>query len=422
LTGFVGLFGADQEFRSWANFKTEDSEKKGGDFTSRSHFLKGSKLAGERANKNQTKEVDEMKAYRKTFAVLVMVAFSIILSGIGSHSFAQQKAFDQLSEQELYEGAKKEGRVVMYTSSPLRTMQDVVAQFSKDYPGVKAEVQRYVSTAQYEKFLAESQAGKHTADIISISDKPAVLNLIERKHVAKWSPPTEDGFEEPAYKIPMYSWCPWRTDIVIMVNANLVSEKDGEMLREWEGILHPRWKGKISMRATPRGAGYAPFLMFLDEHPERFGMDFMKKLAAQEPTIYPDPVFAAKQVVQGEKEVWFTGWESFGVNQFLKGAKLRWYFPPPTPSYGNCWTAVSAYAPHPHAARLLMNWFLNEKGASNLQKIYHARAALKGSSDSRLVVKESWYKPVETPYVPDPKRWEANMSKIDKIYKELFKD
>jgi iron(III) transport system substrate-binding protein len=322
----------------------------------------------------------------------------------------------------LYEAAQQEGTMVWYVSSPLESTEAIVGDFEAQYPGVDVQVERIVGLAQYERFLQEEQAGQHMADMIQISDKPAVEDLIDRGFIAQFTPPTDDRFEEGSYKISGYSYVPWRTTVAVMYNTDNVSEQEAELLTDWNGILDERWSGgRIAMRAAQVGAGYAPLLYWLTDGADEYGEGYMEALAAQEPVIYPDPVQAGQAVVAGEQDVWFTGWESFAVAQYEAGAPIRWAFPDRIPAYGNVWTAISANAQHPNAAQLFFTWLLNEDGAESIQDKYKERAALEGVEDNRAVTQEPWYEdPDDIIWVPDTEAWAEHQPMVQETWVRHF--
>lgn len=322
----------------------------------------------------------------------------------------------------LYEAAQAEGTVVWYVSSPLESTEAIAGDFEAQYPGVDVQIERVVGLAQYERFLQEEQAGQHLADMIQISDKPAIEDLIAQGMIAEFTPPTDDRFEEGSYKISSYAYVPWRTTVAVLYNTDNVSEEDAELLKDWNGILDPRFAdGRIAMRAAQVGAGYAPLLYWLTEGADEYGEGYLEALAAQEPVIYPDPVQAGQAVVAGEQDVWFTGWEAFSVAQYEVGAPVRWVFPDPAPAYGNVWTGISANAPHPNAAQLFFTWLLSEEGAISIQDKYKERAALEGVEDNRPVTQEPWYEdPEDVIWVPDMESWAENQGMVQEVWIRHF--
>jgi ABC-type Fe3+ transport system substrate-binding protein len=206
-----------------------------------------------------------------------------------------------------------------------------------------------------------------------------------------------------------------------MYNTGMISEADAELLKDWKGILDPRFKGRIAMRAKLDGIGYAPFLYWLDAARDEYGEGFMEALAAQEPKLYADPVQAGHAVLIGEQAVWFTGWESLAVQYALQGGPVRWVFPNPCPAFGLAWTFVNANAPHPNAARLLMNWWASDDAASVIEKEYFARASKGGREDGRSVTKEAWYVPIgDRAWEPDYKRWAEARAGVNELWKKHF--
>ena len=99
-------------------------------------------------------------------------------------------------EAQLYELAKKEGKVVWYESAPLEPMQAIALAFEKKYPGIKVEVLRIVGVQQYQRFMQEVQSKRHNVDVLHISDQPSMLALIEEGHIADWKVPTHDRYPE----------------------------------------------------------------------------------------------------------------------------------------------------------------------------------------------------------------------------------
>ena len=86
------------------------------------------------------------------FASLRTLAASVLIS---AGALAQQ-APGPNDEAQLYEVAKKEGKVVWYEGAPLEPMQAIALEFEKKYPGIKVEVLRIVGVQQYQRFMQET--------------------------------------------------------------------------------------------------------------------------------------------------------------------------------------------------------------------------------------------------------------------------
>src|SRR4029453_19665817 len=86
------------------------------------------------------------------------------------------------------EAAKKEGKVVWYTSLALTSAEKVAKLFEQAYPGLKVEVQRTGSQRIIQRVMQELQANLKNADVIHTSDAGHFVLLKEKKLLMKYSP------------------------------------------------------------------------------------------------------------------------------------------------------------------------------------------------------------------------------------------
>ena len=329
------------------------------------------------------------------------------LAGIGAAA-AQQFPTD---EKALYEAAKKEGTVVWYESAPIEPMKAIALEFEKKFPGIKVEVLRIAAVQQYQRFMEETQAKQHNADVLALSDQPSVATLVTDKHVADWKVPTHDRFPEVNH-IGSFAYANTNTDIAIVYNTNKVKPEEVELLKTWKGIVDPRFKSRFAVTTMKCATCYAPIHMFLDpKFKDEYGDKFIKQIAAQSPASYPDIIVALDRVVAGEQDFTYWTWEAAALAKSQLGAPIRWVFPKPTPSFPSSFQFISAYAPHPNAARLFQNWVMSEEGTLVFERVYGSGPILKDLPDVRSISKESWYKPVTEPYSVDFNRWDKNYHK-----------
>jgi ABC-type Fe3+ transport system substrate-binding protein len=237
-------------------------------------------------------------------------------------------------------------------------------------------------------------------------------SLIDDGHVADWKVPVHDRY--PAdFRLGTFAYANYTTDNAIIYNVNKVTPEEVKLLESgWEAVLDPRFKGRFAVTSMKCGACYAGIHMFLDpKMKDKYGMEFLKKVAAQKPAVYSEVLVGMDRVIAGEHDFTYWTWEGIALTKWQQGAPIRWLHPKPTPVFGNSWQAVSKYAPHPNAARLFQNWSMSEEGALAIQQLYGSATVLKDLKDQRSVTKESWYKPVAQPYAVDFKRWDRDYHK-----------
>src|SRR5713226_2611711 len=76
--------------------------------------------------------------------------------------------FSQADAQQV-EAAKKEGKVIWYTSMGVDDSQPFGASFTKKYPEVKVEVVRASAEKLLNRILTEVRAGRYLFDVVTLS-------------------------------------------------------------------------------------------------------------------------------------------------------------------------------------------------------------------------------------------------------------
>src|SRR5206468_10771659 len=79
------------------------------------------------------------------------------------------------------EAAKKEGKVIWYTSLALSSAEKVAKLFEAAYPGIKVEVHRTGSQRILQRVMQELQANIKNVDVIHTSDAGHYVLLKDKK-------------------------------------------------------------------------------------------------------------------------------------------------------------------------------------------------------------------------------------------------
>src|SRR5262249_58295937 len=111
--------------------------------------------------------------------VQTLVAAVMIVSSAASAA-AQDAA--------LVEAAKKEGKIVWYTSLVLPSAEKVAKLFEAAYPGIRVDVNRTGSQRILQKVLQEMQAGIKNADLVHTSDARHFVLLNDHKLLLPYLP------------------------------------------------------------------------------------------------------------------------------------------------------------------------------------------------------------------------------------------
>src|SRR6478672_1285325 len=95
------------------------------------------------------------------------------------------------SQPALVEAAKKEGKLVWYTSMAIDTSKPLLDAFVKEYPFIKAELVRAGEEQLMNRILSETRAGQWLFDAVSTS---AMGALVDRHIITPYNPPERDAF------------------------------------------------------------------------------------------------------------------------------------------------------------------------------------------------------------------------------------
>jgi iron(III) transport system substrate-binding protein len=149
------------------------------------------------------------------------VAFTICAAGASAQSIP---AGYPGSYQAIIDGAKKEGKVVVYSTTDTKAAGPIIKAFESSFPGVKVEFNDMNSTELYNRYISEQASGSSSGDVVWSSSMDSALKLAT-DYAGKYSSP-ELG------KLP--KWAVWKDSAygttyepaVFIYNKRLVPEGD----------------------------------------------------------------------------------------------------------------------------------------------------------------------------------------------------
>lgn len=277
-------------------------------------------------------------------------------------------------EKLLIEGAKKEGKVSFYTGLIVdQVVRPVKDAFEKEYPFVQVEFFRANADRLAQRMIAEYQAKKYEADIVSGS---AAATMLQRAGLMQrfYSPPIAEY--PPELKDPKGFW--GSTNVYFMtLGYNTRNVKAAELPKSYEDLLNPRWKGQM-MWSTSRGSGAPQFIgNILVTMGQEAGKAYLQKLKQQN---IVKTTASARQildlVIAGEYPMAIQIFNHHAYISKAAGAPVEWQPLEPVTATNNS-IGVAKNAPHPHAAMLFMDFVLSRRG----QRVFQAANYLPAHPD-----------------------------------------
>jgi len=249
------------------------------------------------------------------------------------------------------EAAKKEGKVVWYTSLALPTAEKIGKLFEAAYPGIKVEVQRTGSQRILQRVMQETQANLKLVDVIHTSDAGHFVLLKEKKLLMKYSPVGIDAFPAGFKDKDGYYFTLRATVNVIAYNTKLVPA--AEAPKGWKDVLDAKWRGKM-VTAHPGYSGViSTHVLALVQ---LYGWDYFKQLAQNKLMLVQSAVDPAGVVASGERQVAVNGGDYYYYQMKKKGNPIEVVYPKEGVPLVISPTAIASFAPHPNAAKLFTDF------------------------------------------------------------------
>jgi len=288
---------------------------------------------------------------------------SCILAGLTLPAVAQAPA----DWDAVVAAAKKEGSVTFYTGLPGNpTTRKIGDAFQKKY-GIRMEVLELRATELRERIRAERIGNNAAADVMHTSANQTRQIWMEDKTVDKIGPlpngnrlrkDLQESWVDRDVNIPTFL-----LNYAILTNTQQVTTP----IKSWKDILDPKWKGKIladDFRAIGGGSSYFSVTY------EKLGREFHEKLAAQNVAFTRDMREAERRVARGEYAIYLPWLLNYLPS--LKGLPVKAAIPEEGVVYLPYASSILTKAPHPNAARLLIDFMLSDEG----QAIYASEGLL----------------------------------------------
>jgi len=314
---------------------------------------------------------------------------------------------------ELIATAKKEGKVVWYTSVDLPLAEKVAKAFEAKFPGIAVRVERSGAERVFQRIGQENASNIHACDVVNSSDAAHSIVWKKQKMLEAFVPEDVAKFYPAEHKDVDGQFASFRVWVsIIAYNTNLVKKEDAP--KSFADLLDPKWKGKI-VKAHP---GYSGTIMTATFQMQRdLGWGYFEKLAAQNIMQVQSSADPPKRLALGERAVMADGneYNIFAIRE--KGG-------PVAPVYATEGsplivgpTALFKSAPNPNAARLFTAFSFTQECQQLIIDVGGLRSVHAQTKD----------KPGRTPFKDikvmkdDPAGVEAMSDEIKQKYSKIFK-
>lgn len=302
-----------------------------------------------------------MKLIAATWLLLGIPA--VAWSQAGKPSSAAELAVYTGADRErvLFEGAKREGKLVWYTTLAAEQNKTIASAFEKKYPGVSVDTFRTGSSALAQRLLTEAKARRHIADAIETTP-PGLMTFRDSQILLPYISPHLAGFPDDAKEKTAKNLVYWTTvrESYTGLGYNTRHVNAADVPKNFDGLLRPSLKDNMGIAGEDTGARIVGAMLRVK------GEGFLKKLREQNMRIHMMAASALTQLVAAG-EIFVSPSQFYSATNVAarRGAPVAWVpLDLVVASAGGA--AVYLNAPRPHAALLFVDYLLSPEG----QKLY----------------------------------------------------
>jgi iron(III) transport system substrate-binding protein len=255
----------------------------------------------------------------------------------------------------LIDAARKEGKVVWYTSIDLPVAEGIAKAFEAKYPGIAMHVERSGAERVFQRIGQEYASNIHAVDLVNSSDA-AHLIVWKREGILAPYVPEDVAQHYPAdHRDPdgMFATCR-ATLSVVGYNTRLVSADEAP--RSFADLLDPKWAGKI-VKAHP---GYSGTILTATFQIARdIGWQYFERLAQQRVMQVQSATDPPRKIAAGERAVMADGSEYVMFRLKERSEPVEIVYPTEGTPLVIGPNGVMKDAPNPNAARLAQSFMFS---------------------------------------------------------------
>lgn len=310
---------------------------------------------------------------------LLACAGVLLLASTSQHALAQSGGCESPTEVQGFttcadvEAAKKEGTVVLYAPSGQDLQLQLLDRFNELFPEIEVQSLWLQTGNLYSKVQQEVQTGNTLVDVLVLSDPTLLNDLQQSGALAQYKSPALHDYKDPNVKSnPEGYWTSWgMVATAIVYNEDTIGE---DPPTGWQDLLDERYNGRVNLKNTSSGLQFAQWKTLSDLYGREY---WTEGVAALNPVAFDSFTQQFDRVVSGTDLVAINGQISGAMQYIAKGAHLKIVYPEdgiPVTLEG---VSVVESAPHPQAARLLIDYLLSQKGQTaivDIMKYFSPRA------------------------------------------------
>jgi iron(III) transport system substrate-binding protein len=290
----------------------------------------------------------------------------------------------------IVDAAKKEGKVVVSSTTDAVAANPLIKDFQTLYPGVQVEYSDLNSTELYNRFISEAAAGTGTGDVLWSSAMDLQIKLVADGYALTYASPEIAALPK---------WAVWQDQaygttyepITFIYNKRLVPA--GDVPQDHPALLAlltsktDAYKGKITAYDPERsGVGF----LFVNQDAANWpqAWDLFRAFGKASIKLYTSAGAMMERVTSGEHTIAYGIFGSYALSRSKKDPNLGIVMPKDYTLVTSRVMFIPKGAKNPNAAKLFLDYLLSKRGQTiiaNQAELYSLRADVEGEATVKKV-------------------------------------
>jgi iron(III) transport system substrate-binding protein len=321
---------------------------------------------------------------------MMCAAIAATLAGASLTAFAQVPAGYPADYQKIIDGAKKEGKLVVYGATDSKATQPLINDFRAQYPGITVEYNDMNSTEVYNRFISEVAAGGNTADVMWSSAMDLQIKLASDGYALAYK-------SVESSKIP--GWAIWNDmaygttfePAAIVYNKRLVTPAEVPKTHAdfAKLITSEKFKDKVTTYDIEKsGVGF----MFMTQDSHEFAQfpALEQAFGAARVRVQSSTGTMLERISSGENLIGYNVLGSYALVRAKTDPSLGIVLPTDYTLILSRVLFINKAAKNVNSAKLWVDYMLSHRGQTiiaNDSKLYAIRADVKGETTSAELIK-----------------------------------
>ena len=276
---------------------------------------------------------------------------------------------------DVVEAARREGTVVVYSTTDREEIRGALAAFRKRYPFLKVDYHELESPTLYERVIAESRARSPTGDLVWSSAMDLQIKLVNDGYAQAYASPEKPNLPD---------WAIWKNEawgvtaepVVIAYNKRLVPPADVPRTHDaFERLLRSKTEAYVGRVSTydPQRSGFGYLQLTQDFHVRRGDVwSLAEALGMVRARQHSSSRSLLAEVESGRSALAYNALGSYALKRATRNPDIGVVMPEDYTLVVSRIALITREARQPHAAKLLLDFLLSAEGQQELAAAYMA--------------------------------------------------